>query len=230
MLNGRKTTRSVHSLVCSAFYGPPPFPGAQVRHLDGNYKNSQPSNLAWGTRQDNWRDRRAHGNGAEGEKHHHSNFTDEERGHIRWAVGKGLASGRHAARVLGVSQCSILGILQGNETLAVDQDLPANRIPVMTLELTEVRVKRLQDISEADAITEGIEPVLTGTGEQCGWLNYDHEGDGVGYCTKPVDSYATLWRRINGPDAWDENPWVWIPAFRVHQQNVDAFLAAKGAA
>jgi hypothetical protein len=100
----------------------------------------------------------------------------------------------------------------------------------LTLEITGVRVERLQAISEADAIAEGIEPVFTGAGEQCGWLNYEHTGDGVGYCTSPVDSYATLWRHINGPDAWNYNPWVWIPAFRVHKQNVDVFLTTKGAA
>jgi hypothetical protein len=93
----RKVTRSVHSLVCEGFYGPAPFRAAQVRHLDGNPENNEPSNLAWGTQEENWTDRRAHGRGCEGEKHHASKLTDAER----------LCSQRHAARTLGMSQSSI---------------------------------------------------------------------------------------------------------------------------
>jgi hypothetical protein len=98
----------------------------------------------------------------------------------------------------------------------------------LTLELTEVRVERLQHISEADAIAEGIEPVFTGSGERCGWMNYEHKGDGVGYCMNPVDSYASLWRHINGPDSWQANPWVWCIAFRIIQRNNGVVHADTG--
>ena len=97
----------------------------------------------------------------------------------------------------------------------------------LTLELTQVWVERKRDISVEDAVAEGIEPVLTGTGEQCGWLNYLHAGEGTGYCTDPCDSYATLTDSINGPGSWAANDWVWALSFLVHQQNVDAFLATK---
>lgn len=100
----------------------------------------------------------------------------------------------------------------------------------LTLELTEVRVERLQEISEANAIAEGIEPVHTGAGELCGYANYQYLGEGIGYfADDPIKSYASLWESINGPGSWEVNPWVWALTFRVHHQNVDAFLKARAA-
>jgi hypothetical protein len=46
----------VHVLVALAYHGPPPFPDALVRHLDGNPRNNRPENLAWGTRRENYDD------------------------------------------------------------------------------------------------------------------------------------------------------------------------------
>jgi hypothetical protein len=80
----------------------------------------------------------------------------------------------------------------------------------ITLEITEVRVERLQDISEADAIAEGIESE-PGTAH---WKNYDPSPGGWRYWESPIQSYRTFWNSINGPDAWDENPWVWVVAFK----------------
>lgn len=109
--NGKKTTRLLHRLICSAFHGEPKPKSLQVRHRDGNRENNRPENLLWGTQAENWDDRRLHGTASVGEKHWNSKFTDEERGHIRWAIEKGLCSQRHAARVLGVSQYAIYNIV-----------------------------------------------------------------------------------------------------------------------
>jgi hypothetical protein len=77
----------------------------------------------------------------------------------------------------------------------------------ITLEITGVRVERLDDISEADAMAEGAErPVLSAT-----------ELDGI-----PVhpmtgsyaDGFRDLWESINGPESWAENPWVWVVEFQ----------------
>jgi len=103
----RKVTKSVHKLVCLAFHGPQPSPASEVRHLDGDADNCTPGNLAWGTRYDNWADRRAHGRVKYGERHPSAKFTDAERAHIWWAVERGLCSQKHAALVLGVAQSSI---------------------------------------------------------------------------------------------------------------------------
>jgi HNH endonuclease len=106
-----KITKSIHRLVCIAFHGVPPSPTTQARHLDGNPSNNDPLNLCWGTQVENWADRKAHGNGIEGEKHHAAKLTDAEREHLRWAISKGLCSQRHAARALGMSQASISAIV-----------------------------------------------------------------------------------------------------------------------
>lgn len=62
----------------------------------------------------------------------------------------------------------------------------------LTLELTEVRVERVQDMSEADAIAEG-------------WMHPEIE---------PLVWYRHLWESINGPGSWGANPWVWVVSFR----------------
>lgn len=79
----------------------------------------------------------------------------------------------------------------------------------ITLEITDVRVERLQDISEDDAQAEGIERV--GGRYSCEpWKNY-MEGR---YCSAPSRSFQTLWQSINGPESWDANPWVWVIWFK----------------
>ncbi len=80
------------------------------------------------------------------------------------------------------------------------------------LEITEVRVERLQDISDADAIAEGIEnnSRLDPAGT-CHWRDYSRPHAGF---SCPVDSYRTLWNDINGDGSWDANPWVWALTFR----------------
>jgi hypothetical protein len=80
----------------------------------------------------------------------------------------------------------------------------------ISLEIVSVRVERLQDISEADAIAEGIEPVQMPTGE----VMYDDYLEPGAMMARPVSSYATLWDRINGAGAWSTNPWVWVVKFK----------------
>ena len=81
----------------------------------------------------------------------------------------------------------------------------------ITLELTSVRVERLQEISEEDAKAEGAERASEPSDKPV----YDSGGSCV-YC--PVQSYRTgfpqLWESINGPGSWDANPWVWLLTFR----------------
>jgi len=95
----------------------------------------------------------------------------------------------------------------------------------ITLEVTGVRVERLNAISPADAIAEGIEVTeitdvysLSGgkTGEKrTHYKFYGKELERLNQQTSnPVWSYETLWESINGKGSWSLNPWVWAYTFR----------------
>lgn len=86
----------------------------------------------------------------------------------------------------------------------------------LTLNVTEVRVERLQDISEADAIAEGLLP----SKRTPGWTIYPEDSTSSGL-SDPRQSYRTLWEAINGPASWEANPWVAAYTFTVAQHNID---------
>lgn len=74
------------------------------------------------------------------------------------------------------------------------------------LQVTDVRVERLQHISEEDAKAEGVE-----------LMDYfDIPKDGIMYqahCYR--EAFESLWKVINGADSWRANPWVWVISFEV---------------
>jgi hypothetical protein len=88
------------------------------------------------------------------------------------------------------------------------------------LEITDVKMERLQNISEEDAIKEGIKEyefqdagMPAGTGyshEQSG--SYD-EGLELEVCAR--NAFIYLWKKINGEGSWDKNPWVWVVSFNM---------------
>jgi hypothetical protein len=82
----------------------------------------------------------------------------------------------------------------------------------ITLEVVSVKVERLQDISEEDAIAEGVNRIHHGRGEYCydAFRNEPHPENSI--CAE--FAFEKLWKSINGPDSWDENPWVWAVEFR----------------
>lgn len=79
----------------------------------------------------------------------------------------------------------------------------------LTLEITGVRVERLQDISEADAKAEGMTPMWE---PGCSGRLMDAIG-GFSFCPA-ASAYANLWQSINGPSSWDANPFVWVVEFK----------------
>ena len=76
----------------------------------------------------------------------------------------------------------------------------------LLLEIVAVRVERLLDISEADAIAEGIEQLSPGQ-----WRDY---GDPTDSCFDPISSFRTLWESINGFQSSKDNPFVWVVEFK----------------
>lgn len=73
----------------------------------------------------------------------------------------------------------------------------------LVLEVTEVRVERLQDISDEDVRAEGIR------------IERHPEESPEDYAMSHVEAYAEAWDRINGARAsWDSNPWVWVVSFK----------------
>ena len=79
----------------------------------------------------------------------------------------------------------------------------------ITLEITDVRVEQVQEISEADAVAEGV----TGEPEYVSVNPYGSP------CTAMIyrPAFARLWDAINGKKpgrAWADNPWVWVVEFR----------------
>ena len=90
----------------------------------------------------------------------------------------------------------------------------------LTLTVTDVRVERLQDCSNEDALAEGVVPVVHRVG---GTTRYSATGDKFGLAQRtPKLAYAHLWDSINGEDAWSENPWVAAYTFTVQKGNIDA--------
>ncbi|WP_010137556.1 hypothetical protein [Oceanicola sp. S124] len=83
----------------------------------------------------------------------------------------------------------------------------------LTLIVTDVRVQRLQEISEADAAAEGSAGYVSSNGE-----------DGE----SPSEEFRSLWDSLNAKRGfgWDANPWVAAYSFRVEKINIDRMGAA----
>jgi len=86
----------------------------------------------------------------------------------------------------------------------------------ITLEITDVRVERLQDISEADAVAEGIRiSSAARRSDACYGIYECLMPDGKTHFNDSAYSlYRTLWEQINGSSSWDANPWVWVVEFK----------------
>jgi hypothetical protein len=96
----------------------------------------------------------------------------------------------------------------------------------LTLTVSDVRVQRLQEITEADAIAEGIECEADPSGMFEGmWKNYgpdDDEGGSFAWYGA-IASYRSLWNKLNAERGFgfDTNPWIVAVSFGVQQGNID---------
>ena len=81
----------------------------------------------------------------------------------------------------------------------------------LTLTVTDVRVQRLQEISETDALAEGA---MTEYGE--------------GSVISHRRAFNLIWNHLHGPGAWDANPWVAAYTFTVERGNIDDLARGNG--
>ena len=79
----------------------------------------------------------------------------------------------------------------------------------ITLEITDVRVERLQDISEADAVAEGCKPIRP---------ELVQDGLIVRPGRSAIEEFRLVWEQIHGGGSWEKNPWVWVIAFKKLEQ------------
>ncbi|MBF8733064.1 hypothetical protein IRZ59_21785 [Pseudomonas guariconensis] len=79
------------------------------------------------------------------------------------------------------------------------------------LEVTDVRVERLQDITEEQALAEGIDQHQLADSQDRYDMVADHNMTGR---PTAAGEFAHLWASINGAKSWYENPWVWVVEFK----------------
>lgn len=84
----------------------------------------------------------------------------------------------------------------------------------LTLIVTDVRVQRVQSITEEDARAEGV-------CETAFWERAEHKVSAGAPWSVDRLAFADLWNSLHGPGAWDANPWVAALTFTTHHQNID---------
>ncbi|OPJ96495.1 hypothetical protein [Serratia marcescens] len=84
------------------------------------------------------------------------------------------------------------------------------------LEITAVRVERLNDISEEDAKAEGVRATENNFGNGPAYCDYllPNLDDTAEWYNRASDSFKSLWKSIYGAENWRANPWVWVIEFR----------------
>jgi hypothetical protein len=113
----------------------------------------------------------------------------------------------NAARTCG----AVVGDTNGRTRSSIHMPRWASRI---TLEVTGVRVERLQDIDEAGAQAEGCQAI-----EGAKWHTFAEAAAGIPmHKHTAIDAFGGLWESIHGADSWDANPWVWAIEFKRLEQ------------
>lgn len=81
----------------------------------------------------------------------------------------------------------------------------------ITLEVTDVRVERVQDISRLDTVAEGLLPEVT---MKNGKAISVKSGETALITSYAIDAYAAVWNSLYA-GSWEANPWVWVFCFKV---------------
>ncbi|AAL49589.1 unknown [Sinorhizobium phage PBC5] len=194
-------------------FGKEPFHAFERRTKFGNFGGEVPVKISRGDRiwvRENAAVRHQSWHHIDGDAHQVSYRADEDE-HGRWlglpSCGNGVRKGK-APSVFPSKSHNLDGSLRWQPSIHMPRW--ASRL---TLIVTDVRVERLQDISEADAIAEGAKQYSSSTK-----LSRAFNPDWKGIYR---EGYAELWNAINGPGSWEANPWVVAYTFRVIKQNID---------
>lgn len=73
----------------------------------------------------------------------------------------------------------------------------------LEFKIVDVRIQRLQDIDESDAIAEGVLP----------WSKTDEHGETIS--ATALEEFEALWKSIHGAASWKKNPWLWAISFKL---------------
>jgi len=84
------------------------------------------------------------------------------------------------------------------------------------LEVIDIGIERVQNITESDAKSEGVQPMPGGS-----FRDYMDTQFGFRFASH---SFQSLWKSINGKTSWDANPWVWVYTFKKLSQRPSNFL------
>ena len=204
ILEGRKTQtrRVVGAVGCDDIEPCPDYDGEWIPWRDGERLHSltcpygQPGDRLWV--RETWR----------------PEYVYDDDLNVRFPGVRYVAPGTLGKSCGGTKIVSDFDTEQWERFHARKQWIPSIHMPRwasrIDLEITAVRVERLQDVSGEDCSAEGVRPS-------------DPDGSEVPGVTlsRPVAACATgmrsrfrhLWNRIHGPDAWDQNPWVWVIEF-----------------
>ena len=127
----------------------------------------------------------------------------------RMLIGFGEPVYYPSTDTIRISACSM--IEKGRTRPSIHMPRWASRIQ---LRIIDIRVERLQDISETDAKAEGL--LQTDWDGEIMYPNYLSPID-CGHIEddyySAVESFQSLWQSINGEQSWTDNPWVWVVEF-----------------
>ncbi|WP_341519807.1 hypothetical protein AABC73_14735 [Pseudomonas sp. G.S.17] len=143
----------------------------------------------------------------------------------RWEMHPNKKSGRNDWRFIDMTVGSGLdyGFSEPARYVKTSRDDPAptwwlrpslfmpRRASRVDLEVTEIRIERLRDITDEQARAEGFSPMHDGV--HMYFVNHlPHPSTGMSITA--VIAFALYWQRLHGNDSWNENPWVWVVSFR----------------
>jgi hypothetical protein len=123
----------------------------------------------------------------------------------RWWIESTRAPGASYNAVACTRQAALLGA-SAKVCPSIHMPRWASRI---LLEIVSVRVERLNDCSEADAVAEGCTKNHNGY-----YWGGPHPVSGTKQMATARKAYCDLWESINGAGSWAANPWVWVVEFK----------------